>query len=85
MAEADGAEAAAGRHDCRQKVALSGYGLPLPRYPMAVTGSMRAYRISDRRRAGQSVNVLLSLFRRRQPRSRRKEGYLAAVREALKA
>jgi DNA-binding transcriptional LysR family regulator len=29
-------------------------------------------------------SVVLSLFRRRQPLSRRKEGYLAAVREALK-
>jgi hypothetical protein len=28
--------------------------------------------------------VALSLFRRRQPLSRRKEGYLAAVRELLK-
>ena len=29
-------------------------------------------------------SVVLSLFRRRQPLPRRKEGYLAAVREALK-
>jgi hypothetical protein len=29
--------------------------------------------------------VALSLFRRRQPLSRRKEGYLATVREALRA
>ena len=63
-------------------IVQSGRGVAI--VPRAAAGNEVALGVLKALAISPPRSVALSLFRRRQPLSRRKEGFLAAVREALK-
>jgi DNA-binding transcriptional LysR family regulator len=63
-------------------IVQSGRGVAI--VPRAAAGNEMALGVLRALAISPARNVTLSLFRRRQPLSRRKEGLLAAVREALR-